>query len=317
MPNKVKKVVVKAVKAKKSKNKKSAPMSMTMRSVVKAVKQHAEMIMDPCNAFLVHPLYAGGGSGTLVRVSSAFSIGTTALATTCGVQWTPGAFFGGTGTNPVLLSFDNAGLTATCTPVQKFGNCPGQGQLTQATVGKYRCIGACMALTPNASVMNRAGHAYFGLTEGTSMVQNTGAATFNASNECVQLINKTDGANTFEVIWRPDFADQQYVDPTTACATAAIAAVESASHQSICAIIDGYPAATGYTVKLTAIYEIEYSGQNGTGFDMSRQRAVGTLDNVLDYIEDVGFKYVTAMGGPMAGAAFHGITTMAKQVYRN
>lgn len=57
----------------------------------KPALEYANLLVDPCTAPLVHPIYAGGDSGYLFRAESTFSWASDATQTAGVLHWTPNA----------------------------------------------------------------------------------------------------------------------------------------------------------------------------------------------------------------------------------
>jgi len=85
---------------------------------------YARLLADPINAPLVHPVYAGGDGGYLIRFDSTFTTTAGATDTSGYLHWTPGAM-GPDGIELLIGAAANG--SAPCTAITNGGgvNSPG------------------------------------------------------------------------------------------------------------------------------------------------------------------------------------------------
>lgn len=126
--------------------------------------QYAALLADPINAPLVHPIYAGGDGGYLLRVDSTIGLGVLAGSTCSYLHWTPGAI-GPTGTDIVYAEASSSGAATVALASGAGNNTPGYTFLTTNASGA-RVVAASMQLAYIGSEQSRAGRIHYGQTTG-------------------------------------------------------------------------------------------------------------------------------------------------------
>jgi hypothetical protein len=282
---------------KKSKNKRgSNKMSTTttkntkpaIRSMDNDGAAYARLLMDPCNAKVTHPNYAGGDSGYLIRTES-----TVTFPHPNGyVRWAPGAV----STNDQELVYMTATTPAIGVAVAGIPDAPGKNFLT-GTTSSYRCVAACMKLVYPGAEVDRAGLVYAGLVT----AQTTALGDTISVNHVTPLLQSAGRMpdTEIEVLWRPDFNDQGFRDPLHDID------VNDLGSRSAIAIAFTGGADAGVTIRMTAIYEWRPRQNKGIALPtLARSISAYSLDDVLNYIQKNGGKWVRfgyAVRGAMRG----------------
>lgn len=240
----------------------------------------ARLLVDPCNAPLVGPVYPGGDAGFLFRAESFFTLGTAALETSGIVHWTPGYV---NSTNTELLSGTSAGGGATTTMTGRTDN-PGKTFLATNARG-VRCVAACMKVTYPGAESARAGRVHFGSTQASS-VDSGNVITPDSVAQLLQNYSRTP-ADTIELVWKPNIADTEFNDPAESAGP-----VIRDRKSALTVAWAGLPASVGLTFHLTAVYEWTPALGLGVGHNTNgKVQSRNSLDDVLDYVIQRGFKW--------------------------
>jgi len=81
-----------------------------------SASDYAKLLADPINAPLVHPVYAGGDGGYLIRFDTTFSWAIGPTETSGYVHWTPGAM-GPNGLELIAGASTGGNVAATATAI--------------------------------------------------------------------------------------------------------------------------------------------------------------------------------------------------------
>lgn len=257
-----------------------------------AALAYAKLLADPCRAALVHPTYAGGEGGYLIRVDSWATYGFVGTDTSGYFHWTPGYM---AADNHELFVVATAAPATPAAPTAQSG-APGKVFLT-AQASAARCVAACVRVTYPGAEASRAGRVHLGITNGGLVNNGVAVAPDGVATALPHYIRTP--ATELELRWKPNDADQLFFNP-------ALAATQPEDRQRRAALTvawAGLPAATGLVFHMTAIYE--WQPLQGTGLGVpegSRSRSSNTLDQVLNVLERAGEKFVSGVtAGAMGG----------------
>lgn len=291
-----------ANKNQKSKNKSKKVKAPKLRVVARKgldpyAVAYAKLLMDPCNAPLVHPVYPGGDAGFLFRAESFTSVGISAGETSGVLHWTPG-YVNGSGTELLAVTSASGGTANTAATIA--ASQPGKSFLTNNAAGA-RCIAACIRVTYPGAESSRAGRVHYGVT--TAGVVDLGdSVTPDSVAPLLQNFTRTP-PESFELVWRPGIADTEMNDPGVA-ANAQVRDRKSALTISWA----GLPAAIGLTFHFTAVYEWMPKTATGVGGNATgKNPSASSFDDVIDAVQRTGFAWVRNA----AGAAAHSMGQVA------
>lgn len=248
-----------------------------------AAADYARLLADPCNAPLVHPVYAGGEGGILIRFETDFIVFNGATDT-CGVlSWTPGAIGinGGSAVNLLASGAVNS-ATAVTPAYQVVYSSPGCAFLPN-NAAAARCVAACMQVYWPGSESNRAGIVFAGNAAARNITNAASSATADWVGNVCSFSSRMPNDH-IEVRWRPTDADQMLIDPRTVTPDP-----EFARRNALVLAVKGIPNTTGVRVRLVAVYE--YEPVIGIGIvnpQSSVARSGYTLDDVLNYLDRMG-----------------------------
>lgn len=260
-----------------------------------AATAYAKLLLDPCNAPVVHPIYPGGDAGYLFRAESFVTYAAAPGETSGYVHWTPG--------------YNNASLTHL---VYGAGNNPGVPLLAAAQTGApgypflaanakgVRCVAACMKVTYPGAEADRSGRVHYGLTT-AGLIDAGNNYTVDSVAQALQHFSRTP-SDTFEVVWKPSIADTEFNDPNESASP-----VIRDRKSSLTLAYAGLPQGAGITVHFTAVYE--WTPANGIGIGhnaLGKAQSVNTMDQVVDALIQGGFTFVRhagAMAGQMLGSS--------------
>jgi hypothetical protein len=262
-----------------------------------AATEYARLLMDPCGARIVHPIFPGGDAGYLFRADSFVTVGVGATDT-CGiVHWCPGYL---NASNSDLIGGSAATATTSITTIAVSPSSPGKVFLQTQARG-VRCVAACLKVTFPGNEAQRAGRIHYGQTTAGLFDVGEGVTTDNVA-QALQHYTRTP-ADIIEMIWRPNIADTEFND-ASATSSAQVRDRKSALTMAYA----GLPAGVGLTLHFTAVYEWTPATGVGIGHNtMGKAVSRNTLDDVLDAIKSTGFQYIrqaamTAGQSAMAGA---------------
>lgn len=289
--------MVKSKKNPRPKGSKASKKKITViapgKTLDSGAMDYARLLADPCNAPLVHPVYAGGDAGFLFRAESFVTFGTLAGETAGVVHWTPG-YVNASGTQLLALGSAAGGTAGTAA---SFGSSsPGNAFLTSNARG-VRCVAACLKVTFPGSESARAGRVHYGHTQ-AGLLDLSDSVTPDNIAQTLQHYSRTP-TDTIELIWKPGAADTEFNDPGS-----------SAHGQlrdrkgSITVAFAGLPAAVGLTFHLTAVYEWTPAPGLGVAHNaLGKNRSRNTLDDVVDSLIAGGFTFARQAGGAMLNGA--------------
>lgn len=251
---------------------------------------HARLIADPCKAPLVNPVFSGGEGGYLVRTDSwsTFALG---VGVTAGVfHWTPG-YMCATGQE---LLYTNSVNSSTADAATILTNAPGKLFLP-SNAGQARCVAACIKLQFTGPESTRSGRIHMGHTSGGLI---TPAATYTVDSVANSLSNfQRTPPTEIEMLWKPNDRDQLFFQPGVAYDSK-----DRDGRSALTVAMADLPANTGVTIQMVAVYEWQPRTNQGVGTpEGSRARSNNTLDNVLNYLEDNGEKFIHSAA--VAGSA--------------
>lgn len=242
---------------------------------------HARLIQDPCKAQLVNPVYSGGEGGYLVRTDSWSTFGLGVGVTAGTFHWTPG-YQCSTGQE---LLYTNSVTSSTADPATILTNAPGKLFLP-SNAGQARCVAACVKVQFTGAESVRAGRIHYGHTSGGLI---TPAATYTVDSIANSLSNfQRTPPTEIEILWKPNDRDQLFFQPSVA-----YDAKDRDGRSAITVAFADLPANTGLTMQMVAVYEWQPRTNQGVGTpEGSRARSSNTLDEVLNFLEDRGEKFV-------------------------
>jgi hypothetical protein len=206
-------------------------------------KRLAHMLVDPCNAPLVHGSYQGV-RGYITRVNRYYNIPIYA-----GTDQGFVAILLPSTHNSIIQSFANLGTATNFTVAQNLNG--GLGFLESAQ--QLRCLGACLEVWSDLPALNIAGSIAWGTIPIASIPANSGSAgTFVAANIIAAggLHMDKMTSNKLEVNWRPGAMDQYYETNNNP----PWASSETGDRNAIVIVAFGLPAGS-YTLRSTEIVE--------------------------------------------------------------
>jgi len=106
---------------------------------------YAKLLSDPINAPLVHPVYAGGDGGYLMRFNTTLTMGKTPTGTASYLQWTPGAV-GPNGVDLIVGTDTTSAGTPVATAIGGSAFSPGYLFLS-SNASAFRTVAASMQVT--------------------------------------------------------------------------------------------------------------------------------------------------------------------------
>lgn len=288
------------IKNKQRSNKMSTKMTKNTKPATRSIDAqgaaYARLLMDPCNAKITHPNYAGGSAGYLIRSEKTISLAPTAHTDGL-IRWAPGTM-GANGQDCIFMTASTPQSQVGVAPVT---NPPGK-EFLGASASSYRCVAACMKLIYPGAELNRSGMVYAGNV--TAQVVSLGDTV--SIEEVVPLLpSYTRMPDTeIEIKWRPGFADQGFIDPNHS-----LPIDDLAAHSAMALAFSGGHVGTGVTIRMTAVYEWLPSFGKGLAVPASaRSTSAYTLDDVLNWVKKNGGDWVrlgsamkTAFSGPTVG----------------
>jgi hypothetical protein len=231
--------------------------------------RYAQLLSDPCNSSLVPSTYAGS-SGIIQRFTSYFNVGTTA-STTAGV-------FIFNPNSGVLANFDAAtGGTAGTVNYTWSTSSPGYTFLN-ANAKDCRALAACLQVIPLASELNRSGYISVGLVDAVAVPQ---GGTITASQLAQNLVHTQRVPDDMvELKYIPGLGDELYTPVTSTS--------PSENTIDMCVSFVGQPAAAGFLIKITTVYEWVPQALDGV-LSMSHISVptTNTTNQVKKYLQDI------------------------------
>lgn len=256
---------------------------------------YAKLIADPCKAPLTNPVYSGGEGGYLVRSDAWNSYGIGAGNTSGILHWTPGYMCA----THQEHCYTAAAASGTAAVVATSGNVPGKDFLT-ATAGAIRCVAACIRVTFSGSESARSGRVHLGHTSGIHVIPGASVSADAVANSLPNFMRTP--PTELELIWKPNDADQLFVNPN-----AAFDGNDRARRSALTMAFAELPAGVGLTVHMTAVYEWQPKNNQGiSNPSQSRNKSNNTLDQVISYLEKNGetwLRSASQMGGSIGAIA--------------
>jgi len=274
-----------------------------------ACMEYANLLIDPCNAKIVRPLYDSPSEGFQVRLRTITFVG--------GNSETAGTVI----FNPVVNAYIQNGAALASTTFTVASNTAFGFLVSGSTAPSnvsYRCSAACMKVITNASEMNRAGICYFGNCAGELAIPGS-SMTVATIQSALPNSQRTPQSST-EIVWLPTEGSSD-----TWATTISTGAIWSGEVDCLAFAYSGDAAAAGFTVELTAVYEVQYSAAGPIGFTsgivnaISKPPSRNSLKDALGLFYDsfgstvkAGSKlYQAVTGSSFVGDAIGAISTLA------
>ncbi len=281
--------------APKAKKKAIKRNGVPRRSLDSWAASYARLLEDPCGAPLIHPVYPGGDAGFLVRTDAVLTFGGGATETAGYVHWTPGY---PNSSNSDLLAGATTSPSATVAAATN-GSGPGKTFLNGNAFGA-RCVAACVKVSYPGSESGRSGRLHYGITQGAT-IDAGDLVSIDGLAPLLQHYTRTP-PEAVEIIWKPNIADTEIVDPS-----AAASAPAKDRKSSITVAWAGIPGATGMTLHFTAVYEWQPARATGVSFNTNgKNPSSNTMDDVIDFLQSRGFNWVRNAAGAAGSAMVSG-----------
>lgn len=249
---------------------------------------YRRLLLDPCNAPLVAPPYAGFGSGSYLRVKQTVVAFT--LATDAVLVYQPG-------TNLTwAASANSSGTSMTLGAAGPIYNITGANQL--------RAMAACVKVRYTGAEGNRAGT--IGLMVGTPNYAPGSTATAASALNVCPFVSRF-GETVHEVKWMPAAADEEFHDsaaalfqPRSSCLTVICQGVTPGSFQ----------------VEITTAYEVEGSTVNNTPMVATSPPSSNTTNHILRSLGDYTMWAFSNVAVPVLKATAHaGVAMYSRGAY--
>jgi len=242
---------------------------------------YSKLLSDPCGSPLVPPVYTGSESGFLFRAEQFANFGDVPLATSGCLHWTPG-YPNSSSTELLALATASGAASGTMGVAT---DSAGRSFLLANAKG-CRCVAACLRVTYPGTESGRSGRIHYGHAPAGTLDAGQSVSP-NGYAQLLQHYSRTP-ADTIELIWKPNAADMNVVDPSET----AIPALRD-QRASICVAWAGLPVQTGLTFHFTAVYEWFPSAgiglaSNTIGKSLSRN----TLDDIVNFLIRNGETFV-------------------------
>lgn len=258
---------------------------------------YARLLMDPCSAPLIHPVYAGSDAGYLGRFETDFlmsSIYTTspqgAMVFSPGCISPTGSAAGtevtaATGMNAISALGPTAttGLTDTSMAAWNTRDPALQPGSTFFAFGSeaVRCVAACLQVHYVGTELDRAGTISLGRCNAGSVV-NTTTASVSRIRSLSPYVDRTPESH-YEIKWCPADGDQLFTDPSL------ITGERQAERKNGLMLSYSGIDPSKLRVRLVAVYEWVPESGNGLVTTMeSRNRSNNSLDHVLNAVDRTG-----------------------------
>lgn len=275
---------------------------------------HIRLMADPCNAPLVAPAYEFPGGGAIIRYRRILTVGANGVEKHGAFGWAPGANeFYSNGADFINSNF-----------VPSNGSMFGPLSVATGHTGftsfqSFRCVAACAKFVTNASEANRSGLVFLGLTDTSQGWRSSGGAGVMTPEYLSGILPTSTRApsKSAELVWTPSHADTDFTsDPVDTNTNSA-----GISRSVMSFAFTGAPAASGYTVECTAVYEVRFGATTGMsspvvppvsstswnnvlrGFSQLIRNAPVMIDGVrraTDYISNAGVNYLGQVGARAA-----------------
>lgn len=280
-------------KTKRPRSKTKQPRKRFGRMLDPQARAYANLLLDPCGAPLVHPVYAGSGSGYLIRVkaSQTFTADSVGLAATSGaILFAPGlissAAFGPiTATSNIgavqAVLMNNTGTTATASNLDYMQ--PGNGFFAGFTNLQIRPVAACLKVRYVGTELNRSGSVAAGFLSNAesfySSIPQAGGAlgtnVFSNWRDSAQLVSRMPDGD-IEVKWSPNRGDMRFRDYSTPYMLTTLP-----QHSGTYVSWSGLSNGQSIIVETTAVYEWVPGNNVGVIMPTERTNTSAGLDAVL------------------------------------
>lgn len=301
-----------ARKNKPAKKAKNATMPL-VRQLDANAAAYAELLRDPCQAPLTHPVYSGGDGGYLGRYEVDFLTNNTGVGA---MLFAPGCI--GISADGTLSSAGNNSLmhlintgdnlqpttdTAQCRWAVYGGSSaqPGYSQLynISATV---RPVAACMQVFYPGSELDRKGIISMARVNAGAILGDTGNGPTVAQYRAISNLVTRTPAEMLETRWVPGDGDQLYTDPTLITGPR-----EVERKNGILLTYSGLPPNANGSIRIRVVVVYEWMPGAISGGILSnassRARSANSLDHVLNALDRMG-NWWMAHGPPLGKIAY-------------
>lgn len=263
---------------------------------------YARLLVDPCNAPLVHSAYGGAEGTYLVKAETINDWGINPDATNGIFQWVPGVF----SADGVIYGFNGANVAG----LGAGPFIPGNAYIT-GNASQCRCIAACLEITYPGAELNRAGRVHYGHGNGGVLDIGVAIAT-NAITPMLEMMERTP-AGKIEILWKPGQADGLFRDPNTA------ASIQDRERRaSITVAWAGLPlvgavgsAGVGLTFKQTAVYEYQPIRNIGVSIPNMARTTTNSLGDVMRALQARGERFLSSTVAQMVSNVAFAATSSA------
>lgn len=262
---------------------------------------YANLLMDPCNARLVHPVYAGSGSGYLTRFQKTFTLSNSNANGNIALLFTPGQVSNA----PSGFAIPGSGLGSVqrvlySTPggydyvyndrdVQPGWSFMGSGGLQNVSA---RPVAACLKARYTGTELNRGGSVYTGyLPNSETFYSELPNATYGSVTQafCSNLATASQFSSRVpdghvEVKWSPSRGDMRFRDLGVESAST----TSSPLHAGMFINFMGLPPTSTIEFTLTCVYEWMPNTSTGLVVPIETNRTNSSLDSVLSYLARFG-----------------------------
>lgn len=285
-----------------------------------AAMAYAKLLLDPCRAPLVKPLYGSSGSGYLVRVQSTKTWTIADSGGSLSVMYAPGQI--SSATEQVLPPSASVGAILSCQSGSLIGGGTGYRVYNHTTVQpgysffdglsgsvnvpnvSVRPVASCMRARYLGTELNRSGAVYTGyLPQSESYFSvnpplsgDVGAA-FNANLATAAQYTSRTPDGSVEVRWAPNRADMRFRDVDTAVGTPAV--VDQPSHAGMFVNFSGMATGSVIEVTFTTVYEWVPNSSQGFVMPTDTVHTISNMDAVLGYLRSFGNWFTS--DAPLAG----------------
>jgi len=259
--------------------------------------RYKQLLLDPCNAALVPPTYAGTGSGMFVRVRKFYPINSL-IATSGELDFA------------VVLCPATGQIWSTSV----VSNSGGTGTLVGTSIlppisfaGASRAVAGCMKWVSTSSMSNRRGIIHRGYSPDNTATSLSMTPMSLQANLPVADFN---GACDHEVLWFPNFGDQTYMNVSQSLAVTPDAGVSYIVGFGVDSSNSGGTYyANGY-IEATVVWEIQPPASAGV-LVSAQAPPRASLNETLHRIGNLG---LSAVRGYMRGGGMGAVVDMWKTV---
>lgn len=269
-------------------------MSVPRTVLDKDAQAYANLLIDPCNAPLSHPIYAGSDGGYLGRYEADFTPQVGAGSTAGAVVFCPGVMSSNTqgvvsttsvnatmrlGASTTVMT--DSGISYSWQTCSSNAYQPGYFALS-GVARAVRPVAACLQFYYVGSELNRSGVVGVCRVNGGSVLSESTTSVDNCIALC-NMVNRTPD-DYIEVKWSPGDGDQMPTDPSVNSALR-----EAEKKNAILVAWRNLPADT-VRIRLVVVYEWQprAAGQGMLANFGSRAQSVNTLDHVINAVERIG-----------------------------